>query len=76
MFYLVVKLRLTILSFACCNPRFAMYDQQYTDRLKEVLRTAGVEADISLVHATEAQMSMRFMYMAEIFPLIQNMVRP
>lgn len=67
---MAVRLRLTILSFACCNPRLAVYDQQYAERLREALSGAGAEADISLVHATEARMSSRYAYMAGIFPLI------
>ncbi|MGD0817222.1 MAG: thioredoxin family protein [Methanomassiliicoccales archaeon] len=66
------KLRLTILSFSCCNPRLASYDQQYAERLKEALKAADIEADIDLVHATEAQMSTRYAFMAEIMPLIQK----
>lgn len=69
---MVTKLRITILSFACCNPRLAIYDQQYADRLREALNTSGAEADIALVHATEAQMSMRYMFMAEIFPMLHK----
>lgn len=69
---MAARLRLTILSFACCNPRMATYDQQYAERLREALAAAGAEADISLVHATEARMSSRYAYMAGIFPLLER----
>jgi hypothetical protein len=69
---MAVRLRLTILSFACCNPRLAVYDQQYAERLREALAAVEVEADISLVHATEAQMSSRYEWMAGIFPLMKK----
>lgn len=64
------KLRLTILSFACCNPTLAPYDQQYAERLKEALAATAIEADIDLVHATEAQMSPRYAFLGAIKPLI------
>jgi hypothetical protein len=66
------KLRLTILSFACCNPKLAPYDQQYAERIKEALSRTEIEADIDLVHATEARMSPRYAFLGEIQPLIQK----
>ena len=66
------KLRLTILSFACCNPKLAVYDKQYTDKLVEALSTMSLEADMDLVHATEARMSPRYAFLGEIVPLINK----
>jgi protein-disulfide isomerase len=66
------KIRMTILSFACCNPRLASYDQQYAERAREAIKAAEIEAEIDLVHATEAQMSTRYAFMAEIMPLFQK----
>ena len=63
------KLRLTILSFACCNPNLARFDKQYIERLKEAMTQLQTEAEIDLVHATEAGMSKAYGWMDEIFPL-------
>lgn len=68
----MVKLRLTILSFACCNPALAVHDKRYIDLIKEAAEKAGVETEIDIVHATEARLSMKYMFMAEIMPLIQK----
>jgi protein-disulfide isomerase len=66
------KLHLTILSFACCNPKLAPYDQQYAERLKEAAAKAEVDYDIDLVHATEARMSPKYTYLHEIMPLLNK----
>jgi protein-disulfide isomerase len=68
----MVTLKLTILSFACCNPKLAPYDKQYADLIKAAAEKAGVETEIDLVHATEARMSPKYTFMAEISPLIQK----
>lgn len=68
----MVKLRLTILSFACCNPALAKFDQQYAERIKEALARTGTEGEIDLVHATEARMSIKYVFLGEIMPLIQK----
>jgi protein-disulfide isomerase len=68
----MAKMHLTILSFACCNPKLAPYDQQYAERIKEAASKAGVEYDIDLVHATEARMSPKYAFLGEIQPLIQK----
>jgi len=66
------KLHLTILSFACCNPKLAPYDQQYAERIKEAAVKAEVEYDIDLVHASEARMSPKYTFLGEIMPLINK----
>jgi hypothetical protein len=66
------KLKLTILSFACCNPMLAAHDKTYFERIKEALTKVGAEADIDLVHATEAQMTRKYAFMEEIIPLFMR----
>lgn len=66
------KLHLTILSFACCHPNLAPYDQQYAERIKEAAAKAEVEYDLDLVHATEARMSPKYTFLGEIMPLINK----
>ena len=70
------KLKITILSFACCDPKFAQYDRRYADLIKEVLAKNNWEADLELVTVTDALMSMQYAYMAPIRPCSRSMVRP
>jgi hypothetical protein len=69
---MVEKLRLTVLSFACCNPKLAVHDKTYFERIKEALVKVDAEANIDLVHATEAQMTKRYSFMEEIIPLFMK----
>jgi hypothetical protein len=66
------KLRLTLLSFACCNPKLAVHDKTYLERIKEALTQLGTEAEIDLVHATDAMMSKRYGFMSEIIPVFDK----
>ena len=50
----------------------AVYDKQYVDRIREAIKNTGVEAEIDLVTVTEAQMSLRYMFMTEIQPMFQK----
>ncbi|MEM0449054.1 MAG: thioredoxin family protein [Methanomassiliicoccales archaeon] len=69
---MVEKLRLTLLSFACCNPKLAAHDKVYFERIKEALKRLHAEADIELVHATDAMMSRRYGFMSDIIPLFDK----
>ncbi|OPY34072.1 MAG: hypothetical protein A4E32_00341 [Methanomassiliicoccales archaeon PtaU1.Bin124] len=66
------KLRLTVLSFSCCNPQFAVHDQRYVELIQNVLKKTGIEAEIDLVTVTEAMMSLTYAYMAPIRPMFQK----
>jgi len=66
------KLRLTILSFACCNPSLAVHDKRYVEVIKEAASRAGVEYEIDIAHATEARMLPHYSFMDEIMPLFQK----
>ncbi len=66
------KMRLTILSFACCNPGLATHDKEYALRLKEAAEKVGVNAEIDLVHVTDALMSGHYAYMSPIVPLFKK----
>ncbi len=66
------KLRLTVLSFSCCNPQFAVHDQRYVELIRSVLQKTGIEAEIDLVTVTEAMMSLQYAYMAPIRPMFQK----
>jgi hypothetical protein len=66
------KLKLTVLSFSCCNPQFAAHDQRYTELIRATLNKTGIQADIELVTVTEAMMSLQYAYMAPIRPMFQK----
>jgi len=66
------KLRLTLLSFACCDPKLGVHDKTYVERIREALSKLHAEADIDLVHATDAMMSRRYGFMSEIMPLFDK----
>lgn len=66
------RLKLTVLSFSCCNPQFGTYDQRYTELIRATLDKTGIQADIELVTVTEAMMSMQYAYMAPIRPMFKK----
>ncbi len=47
-------MKLTVLSFSCCNPSLKAIDQKYISTIKEVLGTINAEAQVEVVTATEA----------------------
>ncbi|MCX6650131.1 MAG: thioredoxin family protein [Methanomassiliicoccales archaeon] len=65
-------MRLTIFSASCCQPQTAAYDKQYVERIREVLKETGIEAEIDMVTATEAQMSIHYFFIGEIMPLYKK----
>ncbi len=65
-------LKITILSFACCNPNLAVHDKDYALRLKEALDEIGAKGQIDLVHVTDALMSMKYAFMNPIVPLFKK----
>lgn len=66
------KLKLTVLSFACCNPQFAQHDQRFIELIQAVLKRTGIPADIEIVTVTEAVMSLQYAYMAPIRPMFSK----
>jgi len=66
------KMKITVLSLACCNPALAVYDQQYISRIKEALRRIGVEAQVDLVPAVDAFFGFKASYIRKILPLFKK----
>jgi hypothetical protein len=66
------KMRVILLSFACCNPKLAVHDQQYLQVIQEALKRTGQEVQLDLVHVTEAMMSKKYSFMSEIMPLFDK----
>jgi len=66
------KMKLTVLSFSCCNPQFAVHDMRYTELLRKVLAEQKIDGQVEIVTVTEAMMSMTYAYMAPIRPMFQK----
>ncbi len=67
------SLKVTILSFACCNPKFAVHDKVYIERIREAEKQLGIEIKIEMVHATEAMMTPdRYAWMKDVTPLFMK----
>jgi len=67
------KIKLVLLSFACCNPKFASSDKQYLERIKEAGVKTGLEFQIDIVHATEVMMAPdHFPWMRDALPLFMK----
>ncbi|MGD1060228.1 MAG: hypothetical protein ABR879_02080 [Methanomassiliicoccales archaeon] len=66
-------LKVTILSFACCNPKLAVHDELYIDRIRDAEKQLGIEIKIDMVHATEAMMTPdRYAWMKDVTPLFMK----
>lgn len=67
------SLKVTLLSFACCNPKLAVHDKLYVERIREAEAKLGIEVKIDMVHATEAMMTPdRYAWMKEVTPLFMK----
>ena len=49
------KMKISVLSFSCCNPSLKVMDEQYVSKIKEVLSKINVEAKVEVVTATEVR---------------------
>ncbi|MFA5313012.1 MAG: hypothetical protein WC375_06845 [Methanomassiliicoccales archaeon] len=66
------KMKLTVLSFSCCNPQFRSHDVRYLELIRHVLDKNKIEADMEIVTVTEAMMSLSYAYMAPIRPMFKK----
>jgi hypothetical protein len=66
------KMKITVLSAACCNPVSAPFDQQYIARIKEALDKTSVEAQVELLPATDAVFGMRIGFVKKLWPLFNK----
>jgi hypothetical protein len=67
------KMKITVFSFACCNPQQAVYDQQYIARIKEALDKTVVEAEVDSVFAIDALHGLDAGYIQQLRPLFDSM---
>ena len=63
------RLKLTIFSASCCQPQTAVYDKKYIELIRQVIQESSIEADVDLVTATEARMSLSYFFVGAIQPL-------
>lgn len=66
------KMKITVLSLACCNPAFAVHDQQYISRIKEALQRINIEAQVELVAASDAFFGLKVGYIRKLWPLFNK----
>jgi protein-disulfide isomerase len=66
------KMKITLFSFSCCDPRQGVYDQQYIEKIKESLDQTAVEAQIDSVAATDALYGFNTEYIEQLRPLFKK----
>ncbi len=66
------KMKITVLSVACCNPASGVCDQQYISRIKEALSKINVEAQVDLVAASDAFFGGKAGYISKLMPLFNK----
>lgn len=69
---MATRMKVTVFSVSCCHPQYAVYDKQYLERIRQALQETGLEADLDLVTATEAQMSIQYYFVAAIHPMFKK----
>ena len=66
------KMKITVLSLACCNPAFAVDDEKYVSRIKEILSKISVDAQVNVVSASGAFFGLKTGYIRKIWPLFNK----
>ncbi len=69
---MTTNLKMTILSFACCNPNLAPYDQQYIARLKGAASKIGLKAEIEIIYGADAIYSAKKEFLQQLLPEFQK----
>lgn len=66
------KMKITVFSFACCDPQQGVYDQQYIARIKEALDRTAIDAQVDSVLATDALYGSNMEYIEQLRPLFNK----
>ena len=66
------KIQIDILSAACCNPAVKIYDQQYENKIKEILAKAKIDAKLEVITFSAAVYSPKAEYLKKAIPLIDK----
>lgn len=65
-------MKITVFSFACCNPQQAVDDQQYIARIKKALDSTVVEAQVDSVFAIDALHGLDAEHIQQLRPLFDK----
>lgn len=66
------KMKIAVISLACCNPALAIYDQQYVSKIKEALTKTGVDAQVEVIPASDAFLGLKLSYVNKLMPLFNK----
>ena len=66
------KMKITVISAACCNPSLALQDQEYISKIKEVLSKFNVEAQLEIIAASDAVFGLKVNYVTKLMPLFKK----
>lgn len=66
------KMKITVFSFACCDPQQGVYDQQYLERIKEAVKRTSTEGQVNSVSATETLYGSNTEYIEQLRPLFNK----
>ena len=66
------KMKIIVLSIACCTPTAALYDQEYIERINTALTKAGTEATIEKVTGTDAIFGLHDVDIEKLVPLFEK----
>lgn len=66
------KMKITVFSFACCDPKQSTYDQQYIARINKALDKTSVEAQVNSILATDALYNLNTEYIQQLKPLFNK----
>jgi len=66
------KLKITILSAACCNPALKTLDEQYSLRIKQALDKINASANIDVTTATEVYYGKKVGDTSKLKPLFEK----
>lgn len=65
-------MKFTILSLSCCNPAFAVHDQEYVSRINKALDSINYKAQIEILPATDAFFGSKSGYIGKLVPLFNK----
>lgn len=66
------KMKITLFSFACCDPQQGTYDQKYLARINEALGKTSIKAQVDSVFATDALYSLEKEYIEQLKPIFDK----
>jgi hypothetical protein len=65
-------MKITILSLSCCNPTFAVHDQEYLSRINTALDRINAKAQVEILPATDAFFGSKSGHIGKLLPLFNK----